>query len=93
MVCRNCGTEVAEKALVCFRCGTATAEAVHRGPVLRDRRLTASNWATLIVSDVIGLTGLYLGFTATSQSMRLVGWIIFVVATVLVVAGVMARRR
>jgi hypothetical protein len=26
MKCRNCGTEIAEKALICYRCGTATAE-------------------------------------------------------------------
>lgn len=26
MKCRNCGTEIADKALICYRCGTATAE-------------------------------------------------------------------
>ncbi len=25
MVCRQCGTEIAEKAIICYRCGTATA--------------------------------------------------------------------
>ena len=24
MKCRQCGTEIAEKALICYRCGTAT---------------------------------------------------------------------
>jgi hypothetical protein len=24
MTCRQCGTEIAEKALICYRCGTAT---------------------------------------------------------------------
>jgi hypothetical protein len=24
MKCRNCGTEIADKALICYRCGTAT---------------------------------------------------------------------
>ena len=28
MKCRECGTEIAEKALICFRCGTAVTEAV-----------------------------------------------------------------
>jgi hypothetical protein len=27
MTCRQCGTEIADKALICFRCGTATTEA------------------------------------------------------------------
>ncbi len=26
MICRTCGTEIADKALVCYRCGQATAE-------------------------------------------------------------------
>ena len=26
MVCRQCGTQIADKAIVCFRCGTPTAE-------------------------------------------------------------------
>jgi hypothetical protein len=27
MVCKNCGAEIAAKALICYRCGTATTEA------------------------------------------------------------------
>ncbi len=31
MTCRSCGTEIAEKAIVCYRCGAPTAEpAVNR---------------------------------------------------------------
>ena len=26
MKCRECGTEIADKALICYRCGTATTE-------------------------------------------------------------------
>lgn len=41
MKCRHCGTEIAEKALICYRCGTATTvpriapptERPSRGPV------------------------------------------------------------
>jgi hypothetical protein len=25
MICTHCGTEIADKAIVCYRCGTATA--------------------------------------------------------------------
>ncbi len=28
MTCRQCGTDIADKALICFRCGTAVTEAV-----------------------------------------------------------------
>jgi uncharacterized membrane protein YvbJ len=30
MKCRQCGTEIADKALICFRCGTAVQAAVHK---------------------------------------------------------------
>jgi uncharacterized membrane protein YvbJ len=29
MKCRQCGTEIADKALICFRCGASVQEAVH----------------------------------------------------------------
>ncbi len=32
MICHNCGTDIADKALICFRCGAATSERV-REPV------------------------------------------------------------
>jgi hypothetical protein len=43
MRCRSCGTEIADKALVCFRCGTATTEAAFKppAPARRGRRLGA----------------------------------------------------
>jgi uncharacterized membrane protein YvbJ len=37
MLCRNCGTEIAEKALICYRCGTSTTEAKHK-PYVAPRR-------------------------------------------------------
>lgn len=30
MKCRECGTEIADKALICFRCGASVQEAVHK---------------------------------------------------------------
>jgi hypothetical protein len=30
VICKECGTEIADKAIVCYRCGTATAEPVRR---------------------------------------------------------------
>lgn len=37
MKCRSCGTEIAEKALICFRCGAATSDPV-RQPHVPQRR-------------------------------------------------------
>lgn len=38
MKCRNCGTEIADKALICYRCGVATTEARYQPADLRPRR-------------------------------------------------------
>ena len=43
MKCRNCSAEIAEKAIVCYRCGTPTADLVevprHAPPRARGRFL------------------------------------------------------
>ncbi len=38
MKCRACGTEIAEKALICFRCGASVQEAVHKPYVATKKR-------------------------------------------------------
>ncbi len=30
MQCRNCGTEIADKAIICYRCGAATTDPVRK---------------------------------------------------------------
>ena len=45
MKCRACGFEIADKAIVCYRCGTPTAEPAPR-PAARRRRRT---WPVLIL--------------------------------------------
>jgi uncharacterized membrane protein YvbJ len=32
MICRTCGTEIADKAIVCYRCGAATTDPVRQAP-------------------------------------------------------------
>ena len=38
MTCRSCGTTIADNALICYRCGTATAEARVPAPPPRASR-------------------------------------------------------
>jgi hypothetical protein len=33
MICKHCGTEIADKALICYRCGQATAEPRVKPPI------------------------------------------------------------
>lgn len=38
MKCRSCGAEIAANALICYKCGTATAEPRIQPPTARPRR-------------------------------------------------------
>jgi len=38
MQCRSCGTEIADKAIVCYRCGAATTDPVRKPAAIRPRR-------------------------------------------------------
>jgi hypothetical protein len=49
MKCRACGAEIAEKAIVCYRCGAPTAEL----PVKHDRRAPARSAVIPIVIAVV----------------------------------------
>ena len=35
MRCRNCGTEIADKAIICYRCGAGTTDPVRKPAPLR----------------------------------------------------------
>ena len=38
MQCRQCGTEIADKAIVCYRCGAATTDPVRKAVAVKPRR-------------------------------------------------------
>ena len=62
MQCRQCGIEIADKALICYRCGTATTEAKYQPVPLRRKRASSSRTliVTVLVIVVLALLGLYL---------------------------------
>jgi hypothetical protein len=55
MVCRNCGTEIADKAIVCYRCGTATTDPVRKAVPVRRRRSPLVPLVLLVALIVIAL--------------------------------------
>ena len=58
MICRTCGTEIAEKALICYRCGRRRPRRVCRPLAPRSRRpVPAAGGIVLLL--VAGLYGLY----------------------------------
>jgi hypothetical protein len=58
MICRHCGTEIADKAIVCYRCGAGTTDPVRQPAVVRSRR---GRLLPLVALVLLVLLGLYLG--------------------------------
>ena len=66
MQCKHCGTEIADKALICYRCGNATTEPRVKPPTEsslfeRPRRSRLPIVAIVIVI-VLALLAWFLGF-------------------------------
>jgi len=93
MTCRKCGTEIADKALVCFKCGAATTEPVHAPPPAA----RTSSTATLLMSvtALILMVGAAFFITRSSPDAgsRTVTWVFAAVAVAIVVLRAYARRR
>ena len=61
MQCRNCGAEIADKALICYRCGTATTAAKYKpAEPKRARSRRAPLALAVVVLLVLLLLAMYL---------------------------------
>ena len=79
MVCSQCGTEIADKALVCYRCGRATLEPQERPGARRSGGRFFVSLATLALL-VIG--ALFMSRAAIGETPRLLGWVVLALAAV-----------
>lgn len=88
MICRRCGTEIADKALICYRCGTATTEPRVAPPSGR------MSGRRSLVPSILALVALALAAVVMSRANvgdvpRLISW----AAIVLSAAAVVWRLR
>lgn len=60
MRCRQCGTEIADKALICYRCGTATTEAKYKPHLAAPKRGVSLPVVTAIVLALLALLAFFL---------------------------------
>ena len=81
MKCRNCGTEIADKALICYRCGTATTEPRIAPPASKRERGPIPMIITLLVIIAAAL----LVLPRLAPDAWLTGFGLFVVLAVLAV--------
>ena len=89
MICRSCGIEIADKALICYRCGTATTEAKYRPPARSSSRRTPSLVAGVIA--LLAVAALVFGLISAEQDTRTTAFVVAAVA--LVAAIVLSTRR
>jgi hypothetical protein len=91
MKCRACGAEIADKALICYRCGASTFEPPPREASERRRR-RAGLLPSVAALVVLIVAALFMSRAAIGETPRLLGWIVVALAAVVVVWRI-ARRR
>ncbi|HMC77825.1 MAG TPA: hypothetical protein VKH34_11855 [Vicinamibacterales bacterium] len=91
MICRNCGTEIADKAIVCFRCGTGTTDPVRRPATVRPRRGRVLPLVAMVLLVLLGLFLGQAGGTVVPDGYRLGA--AFGIVTAIVVLAVRTFRR
>ncbi len=73
MDCRHCGTEIADNALICFRCGEATSES--ELPASTDRP-AGRLWAPVVLGVVLLLAlGFFVNLAVGGQPVNPAVWL------------------
>ena len=93
MQCRTCGTEIADKAIVCFRCGAATTDPVRKAVVIPK----SGGPLPFVVAAVMILTALVLAYisqgSADAERWRAAAVVVSGAAAVVLVMGILRRRK
>jgi hypothetical protein len=93
MKCRSCGTEIADKAIVCYRCGTATTDPV-RAPATVTRR--RNPLFSVALAALLLLLALYMGQASESavdaSRWRTLAGLLIGVAVLIVFLRLVRRR-
>jgi hypothetical protein len=89
MICTNCGTEIADKALICYRCGQATTEPRIKPPApARGRR---SNLASAIALVVLAIAGVLMG-QAQDDVPQYAGYVLAALVAIALALRYLSRR-
>ena len=93
MNCRQCGTEIADKALICYKCGAATTDPVYQPPSNARPRSRTAFIVTFVALLLLAGLAVVLARSAPSGAPPAVTYIVAVVAIVIVALRAYARRR
>ena len=92
MQCRKCGTVIADNALICYKCGTATTEAKYQ-PSLARSSSRAGLVATVVAIALIVVMFVVMGRVATGETSQWLRAAAVAAAVVIVALRAYARRR
>jgi uncharacterized membrane protein YvbJ len=93
MQCRNCGATIADKALICYKCGTATTEAKYQPAPLADRSRRSGLVPTLIALVLLVLSVIWIERTPGASNSQNVVYVTVAAAVIIVAIRAYARRR
>jgi len=96
MICRHCGTEIADKAIICYRCGAATTDPVRKPAQIPSR---GRGVLSLVGLALLVILGLFLGQVGRTMPppqggrLDLIAGILVGAALVLLLIRIIRRRR
>jgi hypothetical protein len=93
MNCRQCGTEIAGKALICYKCGAATTDPINQPVSNAPPRSRASFVVTFVALLLLAAVAVVLARSAPNGTPPAVTYIVAGVAIVIVALRAYARRR
>ena len=93
MICRSCGTDIAAKALICYKCGAATTDPVFQPPPTGRRRSNVAFTITFTALVLLVLAAVVLSRLSPTGTPPWVTWVVGLVAIVIVALRAYARRR
>ena len=93
MICQHCGTDISDKAIVCFRCGQSTSAPSGPPPAGARRRGSSPPWLALTALLALVAAGLFMARAASGQLPPSVSYTVAALAAVVLVWRILRRRR
>jgi len=90
--CRQCGTEIADKAIVCYRCGRATTDPVRKPAPIGQTSGRGPSLVVPVLVLVLAAALLLWPATANARIMQVAGGLLAAVGALLLIARLMRRR-
>ena len=93
MICQHCGTDISDKAIVCFRCGQSTSAPSGAASAPGRHARSRPMWLAATALLVLVAGGLFMARAASGQLPASVSYTVAALAAVVLVWRILRRRR